>query len=610
MSISETELAQTTTPLPSIKPKSNIENINNCFQLPISLNASKMEVNENIITDLELKETYDASGVALYNFVFQPQTVFGKKIIEQHTKFYTTDVKYLKDTQTLYKKYKPIQSVLLGGDEYLEIMNIWDDIKNDTHFKERYHYLEWNYPICESLNMSSEFLQVMSIYNLASPVMSLLMPIFILIIPFFVIQLKGLRLSMTEYIEILKQIAKNNAIGQLFTHFNSVSSDKKMYLLASAVFYIFSIYQNFVICIRFHNNMKKIHHYFDKIRNYIQHTEENVNNLLLHTMPLDTYNEFNKYSVNQLLVLSELNQTLKNITPYKLSMSKVSQMGKIMKIFYALHNVKELNNAFIWSFGMNGYIDTICGVIKNIADQQVSFCRFDKPKIKSKKHAKKQLNKNNNNNVFKGAFYPVLKDNNPIRNDIYLDKNLIITGPNASGKTTILKSSLINVILSQQLGCGFYTSANIIPYKYIHCYLNIPDTSGRDSLFQAEARRCKNILDIIHDNIDDTHFCVFDELYSGTNPEEAVSSATSFMKYLVKKNGVNCMLTTHFIDLCKQLENNKQFQNCHMDTTKSDNDDNQFHYTYTLKDGISHVRGGIKVLRDMDYPKEIIDGNV
>jgi len=584
---------------PTSRMKSNIEEINDYFQLPISLNPSKMELNESITTDLELKNTYDASSIPLYNYVFQPKTLFGKKILEQNTKFYTTDVKYLKDTQTLYKKFKSNENESIAED-YLEIMAIWDEIKNDTNFKEKYHYLEWNYKICDSLNMSTEFLQVMSIYNLASPLMSLLMPVFILIIPFFVIQMKGLKLSITEYIEILKQIAKNNAIGQLFTHFNTVTSDKKIYLLASAVFYIFSIYQNILTCLRFNENLKKIHHFFDRISNYIQHTEDNVNNLLLYTTKLNTYNEFNTHATTQLLALSGLKDNLKHITPYTLSVNKVAQFGKIMKEFYAIHTVEELNDAFMWSFGINGYIDTIDGVVKNISEHHISFCKFEKSKPKAKS-GKKQLKKN----LFKGAYYPVLKDANPIRNDIHLDKNLIITGPNASGKTTILKSSLINVILSQQIGCGFYSSANIIPYKYIHCYLNIPDTSGRDSLFQAEARRCKDILDIIHENINETHFCVFDELYSGTNPDEAVSSAKSFMKYLVKINGVNCMLTTHFIDLCKHLENHKQFKNCHMDT--KDNIDNEFQYTYILKDGISHVRGGMKVLRDMDYPKEIID---
>ena len=53
-------------------------------------------------------------------------------------------------------------------------------------------------------------------------------------------------------------------------------------------------------------------------------------------------------------------------------------------------------------------------------------------------------------------------------------------------ETTLLKSTLINLILSQQIGFGFYKSAYINPYKHIHCYINIPDTSGRDSLFPKQ----------------------------------------------------------------------------------------------------------------------------
>ena len=41
----------------------------------------------------------------------------------------------------------------------------------------------------------------------------------------------------------------------------------------------------------------------------------------------------------------------------------------------------------------------------------------------------------------------------------------------------------MNIILSQQIGYGFYEKAEIKPYDYLHCYLNIPGTSGRDSLF-------------------------------------------------------------------------------------------------------------------------------
>ena len=154
------------------------------------------------------------------------------------------------------------------------------------------------------------------------------------------------------------------------------------------------------------------------------------------------------------------------------------------------------------------------------------------------------------------------------------------------------------------MGCGFYTEATIKLYSYIHCYINIPDTSGRDSLFQAEARRCKEILQKIQKSKTLGHFCVFDELYSGTNPYEAIGSAYSFIKYLNTYDNVNFVLTTHYTDLCKKLDNEKFINNYHMkiliDTS------NNFEYTYKLENGISNFRGATKVLKDLEYPDEIL----
>ena len=200
-------------------------------------------------------------------------------------------------------------------------------------------------------------------------------------------------------------------------------------------------------------------------------------------------------------------------------------------------------------------------------------------------------------------------NNAPVKNTYKLDKHLLITGPNAAGKTTLLKTTLFNIIISQQIGFGFYRKAKIVPYDMIHCYINIPDTSGRDSLFQAEAKRGKDILAKIeeHDN-NYRHFCVFDELYSGTNPYEAISSAYSYLKYLHKYDNVNFVITTHFLDLCKRLEKEERMHNYHMriDTgTHKANED--FTYTYKMEKGISEIKGGIKVLKDLNYPAEIID---
>ena len=185
-----------------------------------------------------------------------------------------------------------------------------------------------------------------------------------------------------------------------------------------------------------------------------------------------------------------------------------------------------------------------------------------------------------------------------------IDKKIIITGPNAAGKTTVIKSTLMNIILSQQIGYGFYESAKVKPYDYLHCYLNIPDTSGRDSLFQAESRRCKEILDCLEKNSDKNHFCIFDELYSGTNPYEAVASAYGYIDYLSGMKNVDLMLTTHYIELCKNLKSNNRVKNYHMSVNVLD--DHNVEYLYKFKKGVSTIKGGIKVLYDLEYPEIII----
>ena len=586
--------------------KSNIELINAVFKLPIEYNKKKRELNENIITDLELRETIDDEAEPLYKFAFQPKTEFGKTVMRQFPRHYTTDVKYLKDTQKILKKYKGIDGEIFRPD-FDNIMGLWDEIKNDTGFKERYNYLDWSY--WEYLNKSDLFLQVMSLYSLSSPIISFFVPVIILIIPFFIIQMKGITLSLEQYIDVLKKIAENHAIGKLFTQFNDVDMNQKAYMIVSALFYLFSIYQNILSCYRFYTNMQKIHCHLTDVKQYIEYTHESIKNLLSVTDNYLSYKDFNDKLRDTDMKLMRYKVDLDKITPFQLSISKITQFGHILKTFYDLYSNEEYNDAFLHSFGFNGYIDNIEGLIININDRKINMTKFknDKNGKKIKKNAKCDTTKKNKC-ILKDSYYPSLIDKQPISNTIELTSNTIITGPNASGKTTTLKSSLVNVILSQQIGCGFFSQAEMTPFHNIHCYLNIPDTSGRDSLFQAEARRCKEIIDSIHANKNESHFCVFDELYSGTNPDEAVESAESFMKYISKYSGVHCILTTHFMELCKNLENEPNFVNLHMQTTPTS--DNGFTYMYTIKPGISNIKGGFKVLQDMNYPEEIIKNNM
>ena len=573
--------------------ESKINEINDHFKIPIFYNESKVELNKNIVKDLELIETIDASCNPIYTFCFDNDNDVSKKLNEQICKFYTPDVNFLKDNQILLKEYKPLGVKYTDySKNYKNIVDIWNELKIDAGFKERYYFVEWE--MLEFLNRSEWFLQFMSVYNLLSPVISLLVPIIILIIPFFIIKMKGLQITISEYIEVLKIVANQNAIGKLFVvNFSEIASQEKFYIFISAAFYLFSIYQNFMVCVRFNNNMKTIHNHFNEIRIYIDHTINSMENYLEYSKNLKTHNEFNLVVGEKLDILKRIQQKIQHITDYNMfNFSKIKEIGYVFKCFYELHTDKVYDDAIMYSLGFNGYMDCLKGLQKNILERKINYSLFIDESKKS---------------VLENSYYASLKNSNPTKNTIKLKKNMIITGPNASGKTTILKSTLINILFSQQFGCGFYDSAKIKPFNHIHCYLNIPDTSGRDSLFQAEARRCKEILDAISVNKTDTHFCAFDELYSGTNPEEAEQSATAFMKYVTKYKNVSCILTTHFIKVCKKLEKNKNIINYKMLTEK---ENNNLIYKYTLTEGISDIKGGMIVLQQMNYPKEIIDNNV
>ena len=577
---------------PELVP-SIVDKVNEHFKVPIYYNNDKVELKANVIADLELVKTHDASCNSIYTFCFNNENDISTKLNEQLVKYYTTDVLFLKDNQKLIKDYTPPEARYTGiSANYKTIVDIWNELKLEAGFREKYYYIEWE--AGEFLNRSEVFLQFISIYNLFSPIFSLFVPVIIMILPFFVLKMKGLPLTINDYITVLKTVAETNAIGKLFTvNFSEITAQEQVYIFVSAAFYVFSIYQNVMVCVRFNNNMRIIHNHFRDLQLYLDNTLASMGNYLKYSAGLPTHEGFNNHLVNRMTVLEKINKNIKSISEYSVyNIGKFKEIGRIFKYFYELHTDKDYDDAIMYSLGFNGYLDCLNGLQTNIIERKMNYASFITDTKKT---------------VFNKSYYACLKNEKPVKNTIKLKNNIIITGPNASGKTTVLKSTLINIILTQQFGCGFYDSAKIAPFKYLHCYLNIPDTSGRDSLFQAEARRCKEILDTISANKKDAHFCAFDELYSGTNPEEAETSASAFMMYLQKYKNVSSLLTTHFVKVCKKLDKIPGIQNCKMMAEKIEN---KIKYSYKLTKGISDIKGGINILTDMNYPKEIIDNTV
>ena len=554
------------------------------FKLPIFYQKKKNLLDEKVISDLELKET--ENNISIYEHIFSPKLYLGKNCMDKWSEYYSYDEYFLKETKEVIKniEYKTPNDICFN-----EINDIYKEIDNNKYFNQEFSYLDIDLLNLKDLNYNEFFLQFLSLYNICSPLISLLTPLILAIIPFFLIKLQGYPITFENYFNFLKKSFASHALGSLFEDFNSIKVEKKVYIAISVFFYIYQIYQNVNSCITYFKNLSLIHNNIFKIRDYLTFTIDQMKSFYEKFKKLSSYNDFNNNLLNQTLFLEEIKKNFDKISPYKFSINKVKELGHLLKYYYNLKNNKDYLSSLQYSFYFNGYLENISQINLNIKNGIMNFSKFSKNKCN-----------------FKNAYYPPLKNENPVKNSYKLDKHIIITGPNASGKTTILKTTAINIILNQQIFSGFFSSAEIKLYNYIHSYINIPDTSGRDSLFQAEARRCKEIIDKVSDsNKNKHHFCIFDELYSGTNPYEAISSAFSLLEYLNSYKNLNFVLTTHYTDLCEKLE---KFETMKLLKMKVNNnkENNTFDYTYILDEGISKIKGGSKVLNELNYPKTIV----
>lgn len=555
------------------------------FRAPITYLDKKYELTESVIEDIEL---YNDSSHNVLQKMMPSQGSFENTILKQNQSYYTDDVQFLRETQDIIKniRCKPIQ-------DCQPIINLWDDVKCNIHFLSKYSYMDWK--VLEYLNHNKLFLLLTSISNLLTPILFFIVPVIILLIPFVIIKIKGSDVTLPEYYAILKTVAGNHSLAKMVLSFNEFSVKS----IATSIFYIgtfiYQIYCNVQSCYRFYNNIKTVNDNMCSLQSYLDNTISNMENFQMIASPSNTpshtYHAFLLDMKTQMDVLKTLQSEIRHLQPFSKSIKKVTEFGDLLSCYYTIFSNESYETALSYSFGFTGYCHNLHCIQTAVLNQDLVMSQFN----------------NERKTIIRNQQY-ALMDGEQQSNSVDFSKNMIISGANASGKTTLLKSTLINIILTQQYGCGFYNACDLHPYTHIHSYLNIPDTSERDSLFQAESRRCKDIVESIQKYPVEggfRHFCIFDELYSGTNPDEASKSGYAFLKFLDSMTHVNYMLTTHYVYICKKYKNSKNAQNYKMNAVLDKNGNIVFQYR--LKKGISRLRGAIHVLKNMNYPKSILD---
>lgn len=187
----------------------------------------------------------------------------------------------------------------------------------------------------------------------------------------------------------------------------------------------------------------------------------------------------------------------------------------------------------------------------------------------------------------------------PVKNSISVKKSVLLTGSNASGKSTFLKTTAIAALLAQTIHTVPATRYQA-PFYQIYSSMAIRDNlSGHDSYYMVEIKSLKRILDAKKDKI--PILCFIDEVLRGTNTIERIAASTEILKNLSMQK-VLCFAATHDIELTQLL--NKEYENYYF-SEQIQKDDILF--DYKLKKGISTSRNAIRLIQQIGYNKTIVN---
>jgi DNA mismatch repair ATPase MutS len=193
-----------------------------------------------------------------------------------------------------------------------------------------------------------------------------------------------------------------------------------------------------------------------------------------------------------------------------------------------------------------------------------------------------------------GLYHILLPE--PVAYDVILDheKNfLFLTGANMAGKSTFIKSVGAAVFLAH-IGMGVPAkSMQLTLFDGLLSNINVVDNIVKgESYFFNEVQRIKNTILKINDGR--KWLILIDELFKGTNVQDAMKCSTVVIEGLIKIKNSLFILSTHLYEIGEMLKAHNNIEFKYFETTV---DDEQLKFSYQLKDGISNDRLGYLILK-------------
>ncbi len=535
-------------------------------------------LSSEVVDNLELSKGLTSSSSALLGVVSLSET--GRAAWARSASRIAVEGRAARDMHLLTRAYTgPTDGQV--ADSYLESHG---EYSTDSSFWVKFQYLELER--LRPLNAWLPVAYVLTLANYGAPIFNLLLPFLSLALALLLIYLRTGVLTFQQLRAAAWSATGERFLGPLLSGGTAVA---KAYGILMAAAYVYNVYSHVRGCMKFHASFATMTAHIDLTARLLQQGVDAAA-ALRDAAPAATMVEFQAHIAEGTrkteAAMAQL--ALAGPPPQSSGTPGLNRAATTLHKFYRSVFDPDIVHAAQWCAELLGFTEVV-GIVRRATDAGT----LRPPRFTAKGSTK-----------FVGLVHPglAMRGVAVVPNTMHLGKSVVLTGPNASGKTTLVKAVAVNQILCQQWGVGAFESARVRPVGNITCYMNVPDTGGRDSLFQAEARRCKDVLASVEAS-DLPSLCLFDELYSGTNPDEATAASVAYLSHLIQTGPhTRFLLTTHLDGVAAVLDTKAS---CMQMTGEVKAD--SFAPDYVCRPGVSELRSGFLVLRQLGYPESITD---